>query len=309
MSSTTSCGAYKGEAFPGYLPYTNVANDISKELPGVRIITIVREPIARAYSSYNYNYVRPALSILRRGQGFPPSSTSFHTIPKKESDAYYKDRHLFSFEEMVRAELSILKECLSPGGLGEAPMKKVKYAWAKSEYKRRNELGLPSLMDVERCYGGRMDRITPRAQWSELVKSNPEKIIDLPDLQLSEAVIGRGMYVLSLEWWYAAFATEDLHIVCLEELDNIAMNEITAFLGLPATNFTKEMELGRYNVAGHKGYNKLLTSDEMDDYDNSIERDNAEDVPLSNGLLQELEEFLKPYNERLFQLMGRRCKW
>jgi hypothetical protein len=35
----------------------------------------------------------------------------------------------------------------------------------------------------------------------------------------------------------------------------------------------------------------------------------ADTIPLSDQVRQELEDFVRPYNERLFNLVGRRCNW
>eukprot|EP00957_Ditylum_brightwellii_P026879 2032567-Ditylum_brightwellii.AAC.1 len=102
-----------GEASPGYLPYPDVARRMSHGLEGhTKIIVIVREPLDRAWSSYKYNYVEPALERLKRSglKGYVKSHLS---------EEYYRKHHIFSFEDLLRAELNTLRECLKPGGFGE----------------------------------------------------------------------------------------------------------------------------------------------------------------------------------------------
>ena len=58
---------------------------------GPRIIIIAREPIDRAWSSYNYNYVQPALTHLKKRW-----RTSHN-----QSNEMLISLNVFSFEEMV----------------------------------------------------------------------------------------------------------------------------------------------------------------------------------------------------------------
>ncbi|KAI2503419.1 hypothetical protein MHU86_11048 [Fragilaria crotonensis] len=99
-----------GEASPGYLPYPDVVALTKKEMPGTKIICVGRDPLGRSWSSYRYNYVNPALEIMRKGKA--PG------IARNMSDEYYQ-KYLYSFEEMLRAELKTIKACLAPGGPGE----------------------------------------------------------------------------------------------------------------------------------------------------------------------------------------------
>ena len=90
-----------GEASPGYLPYPGVAHIIYKRLPGVRFIMLGRNPIERMYSSYQYNYVAPMVDEMKRGH--------VKRIEKGHDDDYYQ-KYLFSFEEMIVAELAHLQK-------------------------------------------------------------------------------------------------------------------------------------------------------------------------------------------------------
>ena len=80
-----------------------------------KILAIVREPIDRALSSYKYNYVSPALMRLRSGRGV--LSTGEKVDGHLSDENYYQ--YLFTFEQLVRAELETLGKCLAPGGSGE----------------------------------------------------------------------------------------------------------------------------------------------------------------------------------------------
>jgi len=122
-------------------------------------------------------------------------------------------------------------------------------------------------------------------------------------LQLKQSLIGRSLYALPLEWWYAGFDREDIYFVCTEEMSDLSgepMNQLALFLGLPRHNFSESIAKGPYNAGGHTGYDKEVSWDAV----NTTKQGN-----LPADLRRELVEFFRPYNERLFQLTGRTCSW
>lgn len=302
-TSFLSAGALMtGEASPGYLPYPDVAQLTARRMPGTKILMIGRHPVDRAWSSYNYNYVNPTLNSMWKGK--------ISGIPRGKSDEFYRN-HLFSFEDLVRAELKQLGECFAPGGPGSvgAKMSWGSKSWAKAEFRRRHEEGLPPLIDLDgHCYGKKISPTVPRKQWKELLEANPEKVIDTPNVFLTQALLGRSLYVFPLEWWYMFFPKEDIYFVCTEELRDMSgesMNQVGQFLGLPSHNFSSIVGEGAFNVGGHKGYDKATGWDEVQ----KKQHEKSSEIPLSSELLKELEDFIEPYNERLFELVGRRCDW
>jgi hypothetical protein len=312
-TSFLSSGALiTGEASPGYLPYPDVAAMVQQRLPnGPRIITIGREPIDRAYSSYRYNYASPTIETMRSG--------IMHGISKNQPDSYYYE-FLFSFEDMIIAELEILRECLSiPNGSAVAGAKSTwsKKSWAVKEYDRRNRLELDPLVDLDgHCYGGPVNRTILRKQWIKLYARYPKKVIPSNNVHLTQAMIGRGLYTFPLEWWYAVFNSSDLYFVCTEELKDMTgepINQLGQFLGLHSFNFSKIVSRGAYNVGSHHGYDNEVSWNELEVENASNAsggvNDNLDTVPLSDLVRQELEDFVRPYNERLFKLVGRRCNW
>ena len=299
-----------GEASPGYMPYPDVAQLIHKRMVALskntgernvtpKIIAVVRNPLERAWSSYNYNYVQPALKKLTKSRN-------------KRSDDFYKEKRLFSFEDLVRAELDLLKECLKAGGRAEVGARE-KYGsqkWIKKEFEIREQAGLHPLQDIEaNCYGGRISHKIPRKQWSNLVEKFPNKFLNTPNLQLVESIVGRGLYTLPLEWWYAIFKKEDIFVLCSEDLRNEPNNSVslvTQFLGLPPFDFTDVVSEGMFNVGGHRGYDTPTDWRESNSTSHQMKKDK---IPLSDQLRTEFLEFVKPFNERLFQLIGNRCDW
>ena len=208
-------------------------------------------------------------------------------------------------------------------------------------------LDSPPLVNLdEACYMATRSQYVPRAQWTDLAKLHPNKTLTLPNLQLVQSLVGRGVYSHPLEWWYEVFSHSDasiedrIHVVCTEDMANIpetTMESITSFLGLPAFDFENVTDVGRYNVGGHRGYDTITKSHEEDDEEDITKVESTDDeessnvkpeermlleevvgddetptdnlLVISDALRNELENFYRPYNERLFQLIGKRCPW
>lgn len=300
-----------GEASPGYLPYPDIAQMVRDRLPtGPRIVVIGREPVDRAYSSYRYNYVVPTIKAMRGGR--------ISGVPHGQVDTYY-ERYLFSFEDMIQAELGILRDCLAaPNGSAVAGARKIwgSQSWAKSEYGRREKLGLDPLVDLDGfCYGDQVNGKVLRKQWSDLMEMYPTKVIADKNVHLTQALIGRGLYTFPLEWWFAVFEKSDIYFICTEELTDMTgepINKLGQFLGLPSYNFSETVNRGAFNVGNHQGYDTEVSWSELEEErlsnatdDNAMEQE----IPLSDDIRRELEDFFRPYNERLFNLVGRRCDW
>jgi hypothetical protein len=294
-------GLMSGEASPGYLPYPSVVIDMKQDMAEPRLVVVGRNPIERAYSSYKYNYVDPTWKHL--------SQSKRDGILKHQPQEYYT-KFLFSFEEMVKAELRVLRECLAPGSVEEKETRKQwsHVDWIRDEYDRRQEQGLPALIDLDGfCYGDKVSDKVLRKQWIDLVAEQPGKIISDRNTHLTQSLLGRSLYLFPLEWWYAAFPPSHIYFVCTEELQDFSgesMNRVGGFLGLPRyENFSTVVESGAFNVGGHKGYDYEVAWSKIE------EEHKKDDVPISDELRQELEEFIRPYNERLFNMTGRRCNW
>ena len=186
-----------------------------------------------------------------------------------------------------------------------------KRAWTRNEFDYREKHGLPSLIDLDEvCYGTKpVNKTVTRIQWASLQMQSPQKFIPRNQAFLIQALVGRSLYVLPLEWWYILFHPEDLIFACTEELNNAtALLELARQLGLPDYDFEPVIAQGAYNVGGHRGYDTATSWSEVR---NETEASNGggDEIPLSDELRQELDEFLKPFNERLFSLVGKRCDW
>jgi len=81
---------YRGEATPTYLSSPAAPGRIAQVLPGVRLIAILREPAARAYSEYNH--------VLGWGAQLPPFEAIVNQcggMPSAEDDPFlWKSRYL-----------------------------------------------------------------------------------------------------------------------------------------------------------------------------------------------------------------------
>ena len=308
-----------GEASPGYLPYPDVVALTKKVMAGTKIICVGRDPLGRSWSSYRYNYINPALEIMRKGKA--PG------IKKNQSDEYYH-RYLYSFEDLLRAELKTIKACLAPGGPGEVGARERwgQEPWGKEVFAERKRKGLPPLVDIDgSCYGDFISTSVPRLEWQELVAAKPYKFLNVPSLHLLQAMIGRSLYVYPLEWWYEMFPKEDIYFVCTEEMRDMTgepINQIGKFLGLPSYNFSGIVNAGAYNVGGHKGYDKVTSwetvgveheetqaPEQLANVTTRTPTSEESEIPLSEEFKQEMLEFYKSHNERLFKLVGRRCNW
>jgi len=292
-----------GEAFPGYLPYPDVALRIKETLGansyGPKIVVSVREPLSRAYSSYKYNYLEPALEKLRRG-GID--------ILVNQTDEYYIKHHVFSFEDMIEAELKFITQCLEPGGRAEqATRDKYSLSGYSNEFRRRDSQHLLPLVDIELCYGQTTAGNTPPVspQFDDLVQANPEKLIDIPSKNhVIRSFLGRGLYVTALDWWIVVFGKDQIHVQCMEELSSTteAMSNVTSFLGLPDFDFSTTIANGIYNVGGrNEGFGKRTKNAEV--------QHNRTSLPISDGLKEQVLAFVENYNQRLFSIIGRKCLW
>ena len=86
-----------GEASPHYMRFAHVAERIQQTLPNARLLFILRDPVARAYSNYTYN--------LGRGQQDPNESFEA-AIASSEGRERYLDkgfylRDLQAFERVI----------------------------------------------------------------------------------------------------------------------------------------------------------------------------------------------------------------
>jgi hypothetical protein len=290
-----------GEASPGYLPYPDVVRKIANVMPGPRIVVVGREPIDRAYSSYRYNYATPTIEEMKKGR--------WAHIETGMSVDYYTT-FLFTFEEMVRAELNVLTECFdlkNGSGVVGANQDWSKTSAFKAEFKRRSQNNLPPLVDLDgHCYGDVLKEPVIKRQWSELVANNPQKVFSPSNVHLKQSLIGRSLYVFPLEWWYARFKASDIYFVCTEEMHDFSgrsMGRLADFLGLPSYNFSTVVKGGAFNVGGHRGYDTELAWNEIESGNEAII------IPLADEFRAKLIDFVRPYNDRLFELVGRRCDW
>ena len=202
--------------------------------------------------------------------------------------------------------IAVLRRCLEPGGIGETKTAR-KYKrldqW-QQEFNRREKNNLPGLVVIdEYCYGNQVSQSIPRRQWEDLVKENPDKVINLPNIFLVQSLIGRSLYTFPLEWWYAIFPKDDLYVVCNEDLKYEpakTMSDLSDFLGLPEYDFTEAVSAGMYNVGDNRGYDTPTKWDPNKQVDPQI--------PISDQLRDELLNFVEPYNERFFELIGKRIR-
>jgi len=250
-----------GEASPGYLPYPRAVRSAFERLQGrPKFIAIGRNPLTRMYSSYRYNYCTPALQMLRNGQ--------VPGVRRGQTDQFYEE-NLFSFEDFIRTELQLLKNCLGePGGFGAQKTRSKWYPekWTKAEFNRRKEQGLHPLIDLDEvCYGHQVNRTVLRPQWADMQMAHPEKFIPPRNAFLIQAIIGRSLYLFPLEWWYILFDASDILFYCTEDLSNpTKLNDLSMQLGLPSFDYTSIVNQGAFNVGTNQGYDQATPWDELE---------------------------------------------
>jgi len=294
----------------GYIPYPAVARRIYNRMymkgGAPRFILLVREPLQRAYSSYKYSYLYPALKLLKKKHRLLPSVTrdiGLKQIEYHEDNDFYEE-YLFSFEDFIISELRILKQCLEENSYAMNHSYTVHSFWVEEEYSKREKEGLPPLIDIDRfCYNNEKD------QWGDMKEKHPHRILySLPNKHLLKQFIGRSLYTLFLEWWYATFPKDNIHIICSEDLrtkPNPVMNNLTAWLGLPKYNYSNVVSEGMYNVYGKQGYDSVTKWKDVDE--SSVYDD--ESVPLGEELKGEVLGFFEGFNRRMFELTGVHCHW
>jgi hypothetical protein len=182
-----------------------------------------------------------------------------------------------------------------------------RYSWVRDEMSRRDQNRLPPLVDLDGYCYGRGNNSILREQWTDLMTKYPTKVMTRPNLHLKQSLIGRSLYFAPLEWWYSGVPKHDIFFLCTEELKDFSgkpMLQLTRFLGLPYFNFSGVLQEGAFNVGGHRGYDE-----EVSWRDIAKQAPQTDDIPLSEEFRKELSYFFAPYNERLFELVGRRCDW
>ena len=145
------------------------------------------------------------------------------------------------------------------------------------------------------------------------IAENPKKIVHVSNLHLVQSIIGRGLFALSLEWWYVNFPPHDIYMFCMESMKDgnsdgrgaaDSVSDLSGWLGLPPYDYSEAVSAGVYNVGGHRGYGEATSWNESERLEDL--NDDAH-IPLSDSVREEFYDFVAPFNERLFDLTGRRC--
>jgi len=274
-------GHMTGEASPGYMVYARVPRLVLSALPQVRIIALLREPLDRVWSSYHYNY----LDVLG-ARGEPAGLQHFAAV-----------------------EMKVLGGCLDRQGYdpraGSGPNADAARA-----------------VDFVACYAAphgpslkeQLERV--RASVAASDGDDAAAAVGFPtqNSHLFRQFLGRGAYSLMLEQWYGTFAAADIAVLCTDDLAMSAtlrpppqhesgpaatMRRVAAFLGLDPFDFEATVARGKFNAAGRRGYDQVTPWDEAKGAQGS----------MPNELGAALRDFYRPFNERAFELAGRRCPW
>jgi hypothetical protein len=104
---------------------------------------------------------------------------------------------------------------------------------------------------------------------------------------VATGMIAIGLYAVHLERYYGLFPRDQVLIVDSQQLSSNTketLNEVIAFLGLPGYSWDSENLSERHNAS-------------------LFEESTSDDIQ------QKLRHFYQPYNERLFDLLGREFDW
>jgi hypothetical protein len=273
-------GRMTGEASPGYMVYARVPPLVVRALPQVRIIAILREPLDRLWSSYHYNSV----DVLGP-QGRPAG-----------------------LEHFVAVEMGILRGCLARQGydarVGSGPNADVRYAVDfVACYDAPHNSPKQQVRDVRAAVGASDGKDAARRV--SFPNTNPH---------LYRQFLGRGAYSLMLEHWFGAFDRDAIAILCTDDITAqgggslpgtvgpaATMRRVALFLGLDGSfDFEATVAKGKFNAAGLRGYDQVTPWGEA-------VKDGKDPMPLA--LAAALQAFYRPFNERAFELAGRRCPW
>ena len=134
--------------------------------------------------------------------------------------------------------------------------------------------------------------------------------MSLPRLNahLWRQLVGRGLYVSNLDWWYASHNAEDILLVCSEDLNDAdraasEMGRVAAFIGLSQFDFGEAVARGKYNAgARHRGYDAVTSWKDA----STLAATRPAMSSTSRGMI---DNFTAPFNARLFSRAGHRCRW
>ena len=279
--STLKEGEVTGEASPGYAQYSQVPGRVARHLAGVRILVIARDPAERAHSSYHYNYVGSARVPL-------------------------------PFELLVEAEIAFLETFFRNGATRKCADKTCRDL-STDCYGARSAEAQAGV--VARRYAGEQARKRfakdPKAADTAAKAARRTAVaMSLPRLNahLWRQLVGRGLYVSNLDWWYASHQSEDILLVCSEDLNDAdkaasEMGRVAAHVGLSSFDFGAAVSRGKYNAgAQHKGYGAVTSWKDAEAL--------AEKRPaMSEAARRTIDNFTAPFNERLFARTNHRCRW
>jgi len=265
-----------GESAPGYLPYPWVAKRIYQDLGREeKIIAIFRDPLTRAFSSYNYNYLPQAKKMKLEGEG-----------------------GIVSFEDLISAELDWLDICLKEGGFAQN--------WAKKSVFMGKVEDKPEFNIIEGCYeDDSLDIFEKGMQWGELVERlgpSSKRTLNVRTKYLFQALLGRGLGSYQLAWWTGAF--ENIYVVCSESLleyTSETLNALGSWMGVSedkGSEWEEIAKIGAYNVGdnnpGGYVYDQKISWEEF----NSLANKDV-DYGLSEGTMNRVKNLINDDKRRL----------
>ena len=151
-----------------------------------------------------------------------------------------------------------------------------------------------------------------RAQTEAPVRhSLPEQNSPLPHHQFSFSHLRHGFYAQHLETWLKFFPKEQLLILNAKDLynnlDNI-VSETFDFLNLPKYQIGSRIEKNKIDKIRPLGGHERNIYKNIDSKTRTLF--NVQNYPeMKSETRKHLQDFFRPHNEKLFEMIGRRFDW
>eukprot|EP00002_Diphylleia_rotans_P024647 TRINITY_DN4874_c0_g1_i3.p1 TRINITY_DN4874_c0_g1~~TRINITY_DN4874_c0_g1_i3.p1 ORF type:complete len:630 (-),score=109.01 TRINITY_DN4874_c0_g1_i3:525-2414(-) len=265
-----------GEATPSYMFLPHVPNAIYRVVPDVKIIFMLREPLARAYSQFCHKKsLMYARSYLLEKQGPSSNDRTPRFVTGKKNTfqlaGAHKDSFVREFISLIQNEKKVLENCLQQH----------KY-WK----------------DIHPCI------IKPTQSTNTTINRKPVSLVE-------RTLLSHSLYLPQLEHWMTNYPDKPYLVVVAEDMYKDAsgvMNKVTQFVDLPPISWDEITKI-KYNVGiVTEGQNHTVVTRRTNGLglipgDEDI---HLECPKLPVEVVNEFREFFNPFNLKLEELLKRK---
>jgi hypothetical protein len=302
-----------GESTPGYLVYSKVSRRLADLLPTARIIVVLRDPVERAWSAYRYHYARQA-EEARNSMSSVISFDDFVAMEMSHLEACLGSEYPTDGDPSLGRGMDLHGECYTM--TLEEQLQPAVIKW----HQAHNSLpAADSDSDSDGTSGGEPSATRRRVSClgdCRVMLSPPGS-----NMLCARSLLGRGLYAQSLHRYYIDRGPDSIHVVCTEDLSPTRgveeLGRVGSFLGLRVGHdFGPGIGKGRFNVGGvHSDqYGKVTRWEEAgggsrSSYGGVNLEEPSTHAQMSASTRIKLREWFAPHNEKLFRLIGKRCRW